>query len=136
MLAAATGLYGDGEGVSAAELKDAIDKAKAVADNAEATLLDLNDASLSLNTAINNYSWAQKVTINADSRYLRGATMAFTRMTVTGVTTSQIAAKGFVYSKSPMPTIADQANEEELSKNGTIFWKKDLEPRHYINRKP
>ncbi|MCI6182455.1 MAG: hypothetical protein MR661_09245 [Prevotella sp.] len=128
LLETATGLYGDGEGVSAAELKDAIDKAKAVADNAEATLLDLNDASLSLNTAINNYSWAQKVTINADSRYLRGATMAFTRMTVTGVTTSQIAAKGFVYSKSPMPTIADQANEEELSKNGTIFWKKNLEP--------
>ena len=68
-------------------------------------------------------------TVTTDKRFVRGATMAFGRMTVTGLASSQIAEQGFCYStEKAEPTVDDQTTKNFLTNNGRIYWLKDLTP--------
>ena len=68
-------------------------------------------------------------TVTTDKRFARGATMAFGRMTVTGLSSSQIAEQGFCYStEKAEPTVDDQTTKSFLTNNGRIYWLKDLTP--------
>ena len=76
---------------------------------------------------IGSTAWAQTVT--TDKRFVRGATMAFGRMTVSGIATSQIAEQGFCYStEKAEPTVDDQTTKAYLNNSGRIYWLKELTP--------
>ena len=72
-------------------------------------------------------SWAQTVT--TDTRFVRGATMAFGRMTVSGIASSQIVEQGFCYStENAQPTVEDNTSTAYLNNSGRIYWLKELTP--------
>lgn len=73
--------------------------------------------------ALSAMATAPKVT--TDKRFVRGATMAFGRMTASG---SNIRERGFCFAETPEPTIDDQKTTTTLSNQGTIYWLKDLKP--------
>ena len=76
---------------------------------------------------IGSTAWAQTVT--TDKRFVRGATMAFGRMTVSGIATTQIAEQGFCYStEKAEPTVDDQTTKAYLNNSGRIYWLKELTP--------
>lgn len=76
---------------------------------------------------IGSTAWAQTVT--TDKRFVRGATMAFGRMTVSGIASSQIAEQGFCYStEKAEPTVDDQTTKAYLNNSGRIYWLKELTP--------
>ena len=66
-------------------------------------------------------------TVTTDSRFARGATMAFGRMTVADGG-AVIKEQGFCYGESPEPTVADSRCTTTLNNNGPIYWLKDLKP--------
>ncbi len=66
---------------------------------------------------------APKVT--TDKRFVRGATMAFGRMTVSG---ANIKERGFCYAETAEPTIDDLKTTKTLSNHGTIYWLQELKP--------
>ena len=66
-------------------------------------------------------------TVTTDTRYVRGATMAFGRMEVMD-NGSVIKEQGFCYGEDPEPTIDDNRSSATLTNNGDIFWIKDLTP--------
>ena len=70
---------------------------------------------------------AQAPTVTTDTRFARGATMAFGRST-TKANGSPIAEQGFCWSESPTPTVDDFTTTEYLTNNGRIYWMKDLKP--------
>lgn len=67
-------------------------------------------------------------TVKTDKRHARGATMAFGRMTVTGVATSNILEQGFCYSTAKEPTVLDERTTDYLTNNGQIYWLRELKP--------
>ena len=71
---------------------------------------------------------AQTPKVVTDSRFARGATMAFGRMTYSGITSSQVSEVGFCWSESSEPTIDDQRTTKRLSNNGDIYWLDALTP--------
>lgn len=75
-------------------------------------------------------AWAQtEPTVTTDTRFARGATMAFGRAKFTAQTGNAIVERGFCWSsETKNPTIADSHSKDYLSNNGLIFWMKDLEP--------
>ncbi len=125
-------LYGDGSGNGASDLKAAIDAANSVIANEEASREDVDAAVDALNAAMNTYMWANPSgavpTVTTDMRYARGATMAFGRMSYTGVASGDVNEQGFCWSENPEPTINDQRTTEYLTNNGRIYWLKDLTP--------
>ncbi len=77
--------------------------------------------------AICSTAWAQTVT--TDKRFVRGATMAFGRMTVSGIASSQIDEQGFCYStEKAEPTVDDLTTKAYLNNSGRIYWLKELTP--------
>ena len=67
---------------------------------------------------------APKVT--TDKRFVRGATMAFGRMTASG---ASITERGFCYAiDKTEPTVDDLKTTATLSNGGTIYWLQDLQP--------
>lgn len=66
-------------------------------------------------------------TVTTDSRFARGATMAFGRMTVADGG-AVIKEQGFCYGESPEPTVADNRCTTTMVHNGTMYWLKDLKP--------
>ena len=74
-------------------------------------------------------AYAADLKVTTDTRFARGATMAFGRMTVAGVATSQISEQGFCYSsENAEPTIDDLTTTTFLNNNGRIYWLKELAP--------
>ena len=67
-------------------------------------------------------------TVVTDTRYARGATMAFGRSTVTGVPLEQLKEHGFCWSTKPGPTIRDSHTTEFIDNNGCIYVMRDLTP--------
>ncbi len=112
-----------GEGID--ELQAAITAAQAIYDNASSTDAEAAEATRSLQTAIMTYRFANTTgtvpTVTTDSRFARGCTMAFGRMTVTGVSSSKIQEQGFCYSTNPNPTYADLRTTEYFNNNGRIY---------------
>ena len=73
-----------------------------------------------------------QVEVTADSRFARGATMAFGR--ILNIEGEDIVEQGFCWAEHPNPTLADNHTTNHLSNNGTIYWIKDLKPatRYYM----
>ena len=74
---------------------------------------------------------ASGITVKTDTRYARGATMAFGRMTVKGTGTTE---KGFCWSETPEPTVDDNKTTKKFTNNGFIFCLEGLKPgtRYYM----
>ena len=65
-------------------------------------------------------------TVVTDTRFARGATMAFGR--IKSATGEDITERGFCWGETPEPTVDDNSTTEYLSKSGNIYWMKDLKP--------
>lgn len=118
--------YGTGSGVGAAEFRNVLDMAIAVCNNLDSE----NDALYAQVTLIEKAVLKYKVTnpsgarpkVTTDPRTARGCNEYFGRMTVSGVSTSQIMEQGFVYSETnPEPTVLDERSTDYLEKNGRIY---------------
>lgn len=121
--------YGSGNGNGAATLKAAIDAAQSVYDNADASFDDVLAAIKALQQAVDTYLWANPTgsvpTVTTDTRFARGATMAFGRLSTSG---ADITERGFCISTNPEPTIADQRATSFYNHNGNIYKIDGLKP--------
>lgn len=125
------------QGNEADELKQAIAAARAVYDNAEATVDQLTEVTTALQQALDDYNYGHPTgnipTVKTGSRYLRGATMAFGRLTITN-NGATIKERGFCWAETPEPTIFDNRSSKTLTSSntddfsGTVYWLKDLKP--------
>ena len=137
-IAEAYNLYGDGDGNGAAELKEAIAAAEATLADENATKESVDQAVATLEKATDVYLWANPTgsvpIVNTDPRFARGATMAFGRMTYSGVKATDISEVGFCWSEDAEPTIQDERTTKYLVNNGNIYWLRDLKPatRYYM----
>lgn len=72
---------------------------------------------------------AQAPKVVTDTRFARGATMAFGRIKSSNVNGgSAISKRGFCLSEQPDPTIDDTVSTKQLSNNGVIFYFENLKP--------
>ncbi len=72
---------------------------------------------------------AQTPTVVTDTRFARGATMAFGRIKSTNVNGgAAIQKRGFCLAEHNNPTIDDVTNTATLTNNGIIYYFKDLKP--------
>lgn len=128
-IAAAQALLDDGTGEGAAELAAAITTAQAAQNDTTATDDTIDAARLSLLAAETDYTFANATgdapTVTTDTRFARGCTMAFGRMTVTG---SNVKERGFCYATHPNPTYTDGHSTDYLDNNGRIYVMKNLTP--------
>ena len=68
-------------------------------------------------------------TVTTDTRFARGATMAFGRVKASNANGgSSIAKRGLCLAETPEPTVDDIVSKKTLSSNGTIFYFEDLKP--------
>lgn len=118
--------YGDGSNAGAADFLAAIQQAQAVNDNLNSTQAQMQAEIDNLQSAALKYlldnptGVTPKVT--TDPRYLRGAIEAFGRMTVSGISESNILEQGFCYSTTnPEPTVLDERSTDYLELNGRIY---------------
>ena len=73
------------------------------------------------------FSQAPKVV--TDTRFARGATMAFGRIKSSNANGgSAIQKRGFCLSENPVPTVDDFVSTKTLSNNGIIYYFEDLKP--------
>ncbi len=125
----AESLYGNGSGNDAVALKTAIDAAKATKADDNASIEGVKAAIESLNSAMEAYLWKNPTgdvpTVTTDSRFARGATMAFARMTATG---SDIVEQGICWAENDTPTIDDNRTTKYLDNNGKIYRLEQLLP--------
>ncbi len=112
-----------------ANYQAAIDAAQAIYDNSNTTnakaqtaIADLEKAAFAFKID-NGSGAAPKVT--TDKRFIKGATWAFGRSTVSG---SNILEQGFCWSESPDPRVTDNRTTEYLNQQGKIYWLRDLKP--------
>ena len=97
-LDAANTLYGDGSGTGAAEFKALIDEAQTLYDNDEAKLADVKAMNNRLQAANEDYRWYNgDYIVTTDTRYARGATKAFGRMSYQGFKEEDIVEQGFCW---------------------------------------
>ena len=72
---------------------------------------------------------AQAPTVVTDTRFARGATMAFGR--IKSVATNggvDIQKRGFCLAETPNPTVDDITSTKQISNNGTIYYFENLKP--------
>ena len=124
--------YGEGDKEGATDFDNAIKKAQNVAENQEADATELALEVSALESATLAFAIANATgtapTVVTDTRYARGATMAFGRSTVTGVAASDLMEQGFCWSTSPTPTVLDNRTTEYLNNNGRIYRINNLTP--------
>ena len=74
-------------------------------------------------------AFPQAPKVVTDTRFARGATMAFGRIKSSNVNGgSAIQKRGFCLSEQPEPTIADTVSTKQFSNNGVIFYFENLKP--------
>ena len=73
---------------------------------------------------------AQTPKVTTDTRFARGATMAFGRIKGSASANggSAIQKRGFCLSETPEPTVDDIVSTKQLSNNGIIYYFDDLKP--------
>ncbi len=139
-ISVATAAVGDAEGASADDYRATIAQAEAALSDADVTCASLLQAKADLQAATKSYKWTSSITVTTDTRYARGATMAFGRMTTTAKT-ADVKEQGFVISTQANPTVADTKHTTTLTNNGTIYCFKNLQPateyfmRAYVENK-
>ena len=110
-------------------LSTALQTALAALADSNTSLDDLVADYHNLSTLITVYNFEANTKVITNPAYARGATMAFGRMSVSGIDATDIAAQGFCYAKdNSNPTINDEVSQYELQNNGTIYWLKNLTP--------
>lgn len=124
-------LLGDGSQEGAASLSGAIATAQQVYDG-DATVEELQAAAKVLDEAAFALRIANATgtvpTVTTHPYVARGATMAFGRSTVTGVSSSNLLETGYCWSTQPEPTVLDNRTTEYLTNSGKIYWMKGLTP--------
>ena len=122
------------EGEAAEALKQAIQTAKTLYDDNDATAAQLSAAESALEEAYEVYCYSNPTgnipTVVTAARFARGATMAFGRLSVTN-NGATIKERGFCFSEAPEPTINDNRTTKLLtgsSVSGDIYWLQDLKP--------
>lgn len=117
--------YGAGDKEGAEKFLAAINTAKAVYANLDATQTEMSDQIKLLEQAALQYKLDNATgsvpKVATDKRYVRGAVEAFGRMTVSGVSTSNILEQGFCYATHPNPTVLDNRSTDYLELNGRIY---------------
>ena len=132
-----TNLLGDGSKDGEAELKAAIDAAKALlatdTPNEEliAAIPTLEDAAFALRIA---NSTGTAPTVVTGKFVARGATMAFGRSAISGNASAGILEKGFCWSTDKNPTVLDNRSSFAYNKNGDVYRMNNLTPstRYYV----
>ena len=72
---------------------------------------------------------AQVPKVVTDTRFARGATMAFGRIKSSGTNGgSAISKRGFCLSETPEPTVDDIVSTKQLTNNGIIYYFENLKP--------
>lgn len=72
---------------------------------------------------------AQAPKVVTDTRFARGATMAFGRIKSTSLNGGAgIAKRGFCLSENPEPTVEDTVSTKQLSNSGVIYYFENLKP--------
>jgi hypothetical protein len=66
--------------------------------------------------------------VSTHSFVARGATMAFGRNTVTGVSSSNLLEQGFCWSTHPEPTVLDNRSTKYYTHNGRVYAMENLAP--------
>ena len=67
--------------------------------------------------------------VTTDKRFVRGATMAFGRISRVSINGgSSLQKRGFCLSEKPVPTIGDTISTKTLDNNGTIYYFENLKP--------
>lgn len=124
--------YGAGDKSGAEEFAAAIEQAKSVNDNLNATLAEMAQEIVNLDKAAFAYQLQNGSgtvpTVVTDPRSARGNNIAFGRMTVSGIATSQILEQGFCWSTDKEPTVMDNRSTAYISNNGRIYKMPDLKP--------
>lgn len=114
------------------EFKIALDKAKTLAGNLEASLETLAEETEDLYNAIFVFRLANGSglvpTVVTNPNYARGATQAFGRSTISGVTSSSILERGFCWATHPEPTVLDYRTTKNFTNNGIIYHIENLKP--------
>lgn len=74
-------------------------------------------------------TWAQAPTVSTDTRFARGATMAFGRIkTATANGNVAIQRRGLCLAENPNPTVDDILSTKTITNNGTIYYFENLKP--------
>ncbi len=130
----ANGLYGNGAGVGADQLLQAIQAAQTLFDSNDASVAHLATETKKLQDALLNYRVANATgsvpKVTTHPFVARGATVAYGRNTVTGVVSSALMERGFVWSTHPEPTIIDNRTVRYLTdRTGqSIYRMENLQP--------
>ncbi len=128
----ATALLGDGSGIGAAELQEAVGKARQVTEGADVTSDDIKNATQALKDAMFAYNVANGSgvvpTVVTNDYVARGSTVALGRSTISGVSSSELQEQGFCWSTTPEPTILDNRSTKSYSQSGRIYAMENLEP--------
>ena len=68
--------------------------------------------------------------VTTDTRYARGATMAFGRVKKVTISGTTVTERGMCWATHPEPTYDEHhtTNDDRLNNNGFIYWLRDLEP--------
>lgn len=111
------------------DMEDAIALAQSVYDNNNSSNEQLAEQTKKLEGAMLALKLANGTgtppVISTDYRYARGNNRIFARMGVSG---SNIIEEGFCYSKSSVPTVADDRTTRWIDSGGRIYVIEDLEP--------
>ena len=128
----ANAVYGNGSGKDAVVLNTVIQKNQTLVNNLDAGLDDLKKGPAEIYAAILNYRVANATgaapVVTTNSNFARGATMAFGRSTITGVSANDLFEHGFCWSTNSEPTISDNKTTKYYSNNGYIYRVEGLQP--------
>lgn len=124
--------YGDGSLKGAQKFLAAINQAKAVNEDLNSTIAQMEEEEENLSRAAFTYQLdngsgaAPKVT--TDPRFVRGSSSAYGRLTYSGVSESSLQEVGFCWSTQPNPTIHDNRSTAYYDWNGKIYRMEGLQP--------
>lgn len=127
-------LYDTGTGAGASALFEAIQSAQLLYDNSESDVAQVAAETKKMQDAIFSYRIANATgavpKVTTHPFIARGATVAYGRNSVTGVVSSSLMERGFVWSTQPEPTVLDNRSVRYLTdKTGQpIFRIENLQP--------
>lgn len=122
---------------------EGIDDFQAAIDAAKAELAGDTDANyVTVAMALKRVSLAFRLAnatgtvpaVSTHSYVARGATMAFGRSTVSGVSSSELLEQGFCWATHPEPTVLDNRSTKYHTQNGRIYMMDNLTPstKYYV----
>ena len=124
--------YGDGQMEGADDFKAVIDEAVQMNENLASKPDEMAEEIVKLEKATFAYQLANGSgtipTVKTDPRHARGNNIAFGRMTVSGISTSQILEQGFCWSTDKEPSVLDNRSTEYITNNGRIYKMPGMKP--------